>query len=206
MVLSFFGIINVGKAHSESACHCNTLKLHSRWISFFVISMCVLGIGNASHYIVLLLPLTGEKLAYNPSHLWSRWTAPQSLVRSTVMMLVEQSGVCNHLPQLLGDLPFCILHLEFAWGILCLQVCAEVIWMCFDSWYCSWSGLLIYFLISLIGSEVSSSAISFIEKLRTIPKSFRVILSRMSLNSGVVMISLSYSIILGCTKYSLLAE
>ncbi len=45
-VLSFFGIMNVGEAHSESACHCNTPKSHNLWISFLVISMCFLGIGN----------------------------------------------------------------------------------------------------------------------------------------------------------------
>ncbi len=46
MVLSFFGSINVGKAHSESACHCNTPKWHKFWISFLVTSKCFLGIGN----------------------------------------------------------------------------------------------------------------------------------------------------------------
>ena len=43
MVLSFFGMMKVGKAHSESACHLSTPKSHSLWISFFKVSS---GIGK----------------------------------------------------------------------------------------------------------------------------------------------------------------
>ena len=45
-VLSFFGMMKVGEAHSESSCHFNTPKSHSRWISFFKVSTCFFGIGN----------------------------------------------------------------------------------------------------------------------------------------------------------------
>ena len=46
-VLSFFGMMKVGEAHSESACHFSTLKSHSLWISFFKVSTCFFGIGNS---------------------------------------------------------------------------------------------------------------------------------------------------------------
>ena len=46
-VLSFFGMMNVGEAHSESACHFSTPKSHSLCISFLVVSTCFLGIGKS---------------------------------------------------------------------------------------------------------------------------------------------------------------
>ena len=49
MVLSFFGIINVGKAHSEQACHCDTPKSYNLCISFLVMVL-----ENASHGMAVL--------------------------------------------------------------------------------------------------------------------------------------------------------
>ena len=53
-VLSFFGMIKVGEAHSESACHFKTPKLRSLWISMFKVSTCFLVLGMVCHDMVVL--------------------------------------------------------------------------------------------------------------------------------------------------------
>ena len=68
IVLSFFGMMKVGEAHSESACHFNTPKLHSFWISFVKVSICFFGIGNSSHGMVVLPLSVGARPDFNPSH------------------------------------------------------------------------------------------------------------------------------------------
>ena len=50
----FFGMLKVGKAHSGSACHFKTPKLHSLLISFFKVSACFFGIGNGLPWLVVL--------------------------------------------------------------------------------------------------------------------------------------------------------
>ena len=67
-ILSFFGIINVGDA-PESSCHFSTPKPHSCVppVWWFLHAFWVLE--TADHGMVVLHPLTGARLAYNPSHL-----------------------------------------------------------------------------------------------------------------------------------------
>ena len=108
MVLSFFGTIKVGEAHSESACHCNTLKLHSHWISFLVTSKCFLGTGNVWSWYGCALLALGGRPARNPSPLVFYQEAPQSLVGAPVTMIVLGSLWCVQL--------FLTISLRFAFS------------------------------------------------------------------------------------------
>ena len=95
-VLSFFGIIMVGKTHSELACHCNTPKSHSLWISFFVISKCFLSIRNGWPWYDCAPSCSWRETSSNHSHLVFLQTAPQTLVGAPVTMIIlEHLGVCN---------------------------------------------------------------------------------------------------------------
>jgi hypothetical protein len=61
-------------------------------------------------------------------------------------------------------------------------------------------------VMSLVGKMISSMSISFVQKFRTIPNSFKVFVPRMRSTPGWLIVAPSYSTISGCTKYSLLAE
>ena len=54
MVLSFFGMMKVGEAHSESACHFKTPKSHSLWTSFLRFPHAFLVLGMVCHDVVVL--------------------------------------------------------------------------------------------------------------------------------------------------------
>jgi hypothetical protein len=51
MVLSFFGIINDGKAHSDAGCCYNTPSLHNLSISLMMVSSFICGLGKLSRDI-----------------------------------------------------------------------------------------------------------------------------------------------------------
>ena len=70
-ILSFFGAMNVGKDHSDHACHFSTPKSHGLWISFLWFPSAFGVLKKAYHDMVLIPPFTGERPAHNPSHLVS---------------------------------------------------------------------------------------------------------------------------------------
>ena len=79
-VLSFVGMMMVGEARSESACHFKTPKSHSLWISFFKVSTCFLVLGTVCHDMVVLPLSVGARPNYNHSHPVFHRTALQILV------------------------------------------------------------------------------------------------------------------------------
>ena len=120
MVLSFFGMMKVGKAHSESACHFKTPQSHSLWISFLRSPHAFLVLGTFCHGMVVLLLLVGARPDYNPRHPVFRRTAPQILVGASAScsLLLHWGDWGIPLQKLPRDLPFHMRHLRFRWGIL----------------------------------------------------------------------------------------
>jgi hypothetical protein len=47
MVLSYFGILNDGEAHSNVCCGSSTPSLHNLSISLMIVSLCIFGTGKA---------------------------------------------------------------------------------------------------------------------------------------------------------------
>ncbi len=57
MVISFFGMINVGEARSDDACFFNTPIEHSLLISFIRVALCTCATGYGLHDMSWPLPL-----------------------------------------------------------------------------------------------------------------------------------------------------
>jgi hypothetical protein len=76
----FFGMMNVGEAQSDSACHLSTPNSHSLWIPFLRSPHAFWVLGTISHDMIVLSLSVVARPDYNPSHSVFRQAAPQILV------------------------------------------------------------------------------------------------------------------------------
>ncbi len=128
-VLSFFGMMKVGKGHSESACHFNTPKCIVFGFPFLRSPHAFLVLGTVCHDMVVLHLSVGVRPNYNPSHPVFHQTAPQIIVEAPVTFVcLGHWGVCNFL-WLPWDPPSHTWCLGFKLGASWPPRCSEV--LCF---------------------------------------------------------------------------
>ncbi len=111
-VLSFFGIMKDGKAHSDAGSLSNTPSLHNL-STFSWLCLCgFLVLGNLRYDRAIIPPLVGMRPAWFSSHLRCRQRATHiSWVAAVTSFADHCLDACNRLCQLTGDLLFNIWRL-----------------------------------------------------------------------------------------------